>query len=74
MAMINDVAQNRSGGIVAALRNIYAGLVDGYRMRNEYQRTVEELQRLSERELADIGLVRADIPAAAARRTLESIR
>ena len=32
----------------------------------DYQRNVAELSRLSDRELADIGLVRSDIPSVAA--------
>ena len=34
--------------------------------RTEYRRTVRELSALSDRDLADIGIARSDIPAIAA--------
>lgn len=36
-----------------------------FRMWRRYERSVNELSRLGDRELADIGLTRAEIPAAA---------
>ncbi len=74
MTMINTISGARGEGFFAAIRNLYAGLLEGFAMHNEYQNTVDALQRLSERELEDIGLVRADIPAAAARQTLDRYR
>lgn len=74
MTMINTLPQTRIQGFGAALRNLYAGLLEGFAMHNEYQRTVDTLQRLSDRELEDIGVVRADIPAVAARQTMDRYR
>ena len=71
MTMINEIHTHRGNGIVTMLRNAVAGLAEGFAMRAEYQRTVDELQRLNERELEDIGIIRAEIPAIAARRTME---
>ena len=43
-------------------------LIRNYRNWRRYRDTVNELSRLSARELNDLGLTRADIPAVAARK------
>ena len=42
-------------------------LIRNYRNWRRYRETVSELSRLSNRELNDLGIVRADIPAVASR-------
>jgi uncharacterized protein YjiS (DUF1127 family) len=42
-----------------------AKLIGWYRMWSRYQRGVRELSQLSDRELADIGVARSEIPAIA---------
>ncbi|WP_188911740.1 DUF1127 domain-containing protein [Aureimonas endophytica] len=43
------------------------GIARTLRNWKTYRNTVDELNRLSQRELADLGLSRADIPAVARR-------
>lgn len=40
-------------------------MMSGYRRWRNYRRTVNELERLSTRELNDLGISRADIPRVA---------
>ncbi|HEV2954589.1 MAG TPA: DUF1127 domain-containing protein [Xanthobacteraceae bacterium] len=42
-----------------------AKLIRLYRARRNYERSMSELSRLDDRELADIGISRAEIPAVA---------
>ena len=42
-------------------------LVTRYRVWRKYRETYNELMRLSNRELADLGISRADIPSVARR-------
>jgi uncharacterized protein YjiS (DUF1127 family) len=42
-----------------------AKLIRLYRAWREYERSMNELSRLDDRELADIGISRAEIPAVA---------
>ncbi len=42
-------------------------LIRNYRNWRRYRDTVNELSRLSNRELNDVGITRADIPAVAGR-------
>ncbi|TFF18715.1 DUF1127 domain-containing protein [Jiella endophytica] len=42
-------------------------LVRSYQSWRRYRETVNELNRLSQRELADLGIARTDIPAVARR-------
>ncbi|MBO0905633.1 DUF1127 domain-containing protein [Jiella sonneratiae] len=42
-------------------------LVRSYQNWRRYRETVSELNRLSQRELADLGIARTDIPAVARR-------
>ena len=60
-------------GVLAALRGTYTRILAAAERRREYHRTLSELSVLSERELADIGLCRADI-IDVARRHLQSGR
>jgi uncharacterized protein YjiS (DUF1127 family) len=43
-------------------------IIDAFRNWRSYRETVNELSRLSSRELKDIGLTRCDIPGVASRR------
>lgn len=43
-------------------------LIRNFRDWRRYRNTVNELSRLSSRELNDLGLTRADIPAVASRK------
>ncbi|WP_027235529.1 DUF1127 domain-containing protein [Leisingera caerulea] len=54
-----------STGFSVRLRGVAAGLIQNWKLRREYQRTVRELRALSSRDLADIGLSRCAIPGAA---------
>jgi uncharacterized protein YjiS (DUF1127 family) len=42
-----------------------ARLIHAYRSWRSYERSLSELSRLDDRELADIGISRAEIPAVA---------
>ena len=42
-----------------------ARLIHAYRNWRNYERSMSELSRLDDRELADIGISRAEIPAVA---------
>jgi uncharacterized protein YjiS (DUF1127 family) len=44
---------------------LLAKLIRLYRAWRNYERSVSELNRLDDRELADIGISRAEIPAVA---------
>jgi len=44
---------------------ILAKLIRLYRAWHNYERSISELSRLDDRELADIGISRAEIPAVA---------
>lgn len=43
------------------------GIVETYRNWRKYRHTCEELNRLTNRELADLGILRADITSVARR-------
>jgi uncharacterized protein YjiS (DUF1127 family) len=44
---------------------ILCHIVSAYRQWRRYNRSLSELNRLGDRELADIGITRGDIPRAA---------
>ncbi len=46
---------------VLAVSNVFNGLLESYRMSREFQATFDELDRLSDEDLADIGINRYDI-------------
>lgn len=48
-------------GLGARVAQFFAGLREAWTLRSEYNRTYGELSRLSDRELADIGLRRCDL-------------
>ncbi len=73
MSSINTVPQTSNLGLLAGIRNFFAAWADAYAMRSDYLRTVAELEQLTDRELADIGVVRGEIRAIAARRALDHI-
>ncbi|KIC11683.1 hypothetical protein RA19_06610 [Leisingera sp. ANG-M1] len=54
-----------SSSLTARLRSLAASLIQDWKLRREYKRTVTELRGLSARELADIGLDRSSIPGTA---------
>lgn len=51
--------------VVAYAREVIANLQDARARRAEYRRTVSELQTLSNRELADLGIARSNISSIA---------
>ena len=67
MTMTNTTPQTRDFGLLAGIRTLIAGFAQGIALRNDYLRTLDELGRLSDRELDDIGVCRAEIPATARR-------
>ncbi len=61
----NDVGFLRK--LLSAPGRALRAVVAEYRLRRQYSRTVAALAELDDRTLADIGLDRSEIPAAAAR-------
>ncbi|HBS48900.1 MAG TPA: hypothetical protein DEA05_01840 [Rhodobacteraceae bacterium] len=60
--MANIVTHTHQGASLGArLSQIWAGLRDAWVKRGAFNRTYGELSRLSDRELADIGLRRCDL-------------
>ena len=55
-----------SSGILETIRSAISSLFSGFTQRSVYNRTYNELSRLSDRELEDIGLHRCDIKATCA--------
>jgi uncharacterized protein YjiS (DUF1127 family) len=49
----------------SSIRRLYLRAAGWYQERQTYYRTLRELNYLSDRELADIGIARADIPSIA---------
>ncbi len=58
-----DFTAPANSGVWASVTNFFTGLGNGYRA----YRTFNELNRLNDRQLADIGLTRSDVPRAAAK-------
>ena len=58
---------------MSRIRRLYEGVVGWSQERRAYYETLRELNGLSDRDLADIGIARADIPAIA-RETAKSPR
>ncbi len=56
-AYYSFAANGIADGVVAAVANI----AESFRNKNEVRKTVRELQSLSNRELADLGLHRSEI-------------
>jgi uncharacterized protein YjiS (DUF1127 family) len=56
----------RAAYVADAIASAVAGIADWFRRRSEAARTYDELSRLDDRALADIGINRALIPAVAA--------
>ncbi len=62
----NSLITNRAGVMVAALGGLTEGLMNltaNWGERAERRRVADQLSALSDRELADIGLSRGDIPS-----------
>lgn len=73
MATTSITMPSAHAGILATLRRAHERILAGVERRREYHRTLTELSGLTERELADIGLCRADI-VDVARRHLQDDR
>jgi uncharacterized protein YjiS (DUF1127 family) len=58
-----DIAN--SDGALSTVRRLFAKLADWSAKNRAYHATVSELYALSDRDLADIGISRSDIPAVA---------
>lgn len=56
----------------ADLRGVFSKIVARVRRYNSYRRTLIELENLTDRELADLGLVRHQIRSVAFREAYES--
>jgi len=58
-----NVALNANQGFrpFAAINNLVTGLTDSFRMSRKFQATYRELDALSARDLADLGISRSDI-------------
>jgi uncharacterized protein YjiS (DUF1127 family) len=61
MAYVNNTTALRKGSPVSGLGGIIAALRLQLQRREVYTRTVRELQALSERDLADLGIHRSMI-------------
>lgn len=60
--MANTLTNTQGGaGILPRLSRVLSDLRGAWIKRNEFNRTYGELSRLSDRELADIGLRRCDL-------------
>lgn len=48
--------------VINTVQTAYAAIVDSYSTNAKIKSTIKELQMLTDRELNDIGITRADIP------------
>ncbi len=69
MAFVNDIRQIERN-LLAPLHAAVERLREARERRRLYLRTYEELSNLNERELADIGVSRADIPELARKQAM----
>lgn len=60
MANVDHISR---GGfsVVEPIRNFFASIVESVEMSRRCQQTFDELDQLSDRDLADLGISRADI-------------
>lgn len=72
MAYANHTTDLRSGGFFARLQGFRAMLTELMQQRTVYNQTLSELQALSNRELADLGIHRSEIPRIAAEAAFKS--
>ena len=63
MTYINSAATApRSNGLMNSLRDLLVSLAERKKTHDAYTKTFNELSRMSDRDLLDIGLSRGDIP------------
>lgn len=67
LSRVNENSRSGAWGVRCSEREITMNLIRSYQNWRRYRQTVNELSRLSNRELADLGITRADIAAVAAR-------
>ncbi|MCL1629120.1 DUF1127 domain-containing protein [Roseibaca sp. V10] len=72
MAYANHTTDLRFGGFLARLQSFRAMLAETLQQRAVYNQTLSELQALSNRELADLGIHRSEIPRLAAEAAFKS--
>lgn len=69
MSMITDLSRTPRlpdlGGLFETLRRAWARLAERWHRHRVYRTTYEELSRLDDRTLQDLGLHRSDIPSIA---------
>jgi uncharacterized protein YjiS (DUF1127 family) len=63
--IIAEARQARDAAIAARVSGFFRALRSAFVARRARRETIEQLSGLTDRELADIGIVRAGIPAAA---------
>lgn len=72
MTYAHHTAAPRQSGILARLHGFRDTLQTVMQQRAVYTRTMQELQALSNRELADLGIHRSEIPSIAAEAAFKS--
>ena len=63
-----NTTRDRSESVI---RKFFAGIADGIAQWKQYNRTYNELASLSDRDLADLGISRAEIPSVAAQASMQ---
>jgi len=61
MAFLTDT-RIAAGSLAERFGRIRAAIEDSFARRSLYRRTLAELQALTDRDLADLGIARADLP------------
>lgn len=72
MTYAHNTVAPRHTGILARLHGFRGTLQTVIQQRAVYTRTIQELQALSNRELADLGIHRSEIPSIAAEAAFKS--
>lgn len=72
MTYANHTTDMRFGGLFGRIQGFRTMLADVMQQRAVYARTVQELQALSNRELADLGIHRSEIARIAAESAFKS--
>ncbi len=60
MANVDHISAGNVG-VIENIRGVFASVSESFRMARQFRENYNELDRLSARELADIGLSRGDI-------------
>lgn len=60
MANVDHISQG-GFGVIAAIKNFFASVNESFVLARQYQETFNELSRLSNRDLNDMGIGRSDI-------------